>query len=579
MSSSNGTSDSHDVIDEKPEAQVISSENDLATSNKEKPDVVGSVSDDKNLAGSEIATVEEDESKYLSGQKRALLAISLALVVFIVGLDGTIVSTAAPTISNHFNSLKDVGWYGSAFCSFQLFWGKIYNVLTAKASFLSAICIFEIGSLLAGVAPTSSCFIVGRAISGIGVSGIVSGAILIIADTVPLHQRPIYMAIVGGMEAISSVVGPLIGGALTTHASWRWCFYISLPVGGLAILLVMAFYRPQKANPSFQDFRKKAQDIDWLGIGIFIPAIICLILALQWGGTQYSWANVRIIVLLILFGLLLIIFIYIQIRRQELATLPPHIVRQRSMAFGLIFAFCGASVLSIIDFYLPIWFQAIKGVSAFQSAVMTLPIIISLVVGGVISAPAISFFGYYKPFMILGCILTSFGTGFLTTFKPWTGHSKWIAYQVLAGLGSGMSFQQPLLAAQVVLGEEDLSIGTAAVILAQNLGSAVSISIAQSIFTNKLVKELEEIPSVNPKVVQDAGATNLREAVSAQSLPSVILAYDKALTDSYYLATAFATLMIVGAVGIEWRSVKEKKDADTSKNTVPENSAMNATLT
>jgi hypothetical protein len=113
----------------------------------------------------------------------------------------------------------------------------------------------------------------------------------------------------------------------------------------------MAFYRPQKANSSLQDIRKKIQDIDWLGIGVFIPAIVCLILALQWGGTQYSWANVRIIVLLILFGLLVIIFIYIQIRRQELATLPPHIVRQRSMAFGLTFAFCGASVLAIIDFY------------------------------------------------------------------------------------------------------------------------------------------------------------------------------------------------------------------------------------
>lgn len=202
---------------------------------------------------------------------------------------------------------------------------------------------------------------------------------------------------------------------------------------------------------------------------------------------------------------------------------------------------------------------------------MTLPVILSLVVGGVIAAPAISYFGYYKPFMIFGCILTSFGTGFLTTFKPWTGHSKWIAYQVLIGLGSGMSFQQPLLAAQVVLSDADLSIGTAAVILAQNLGSTVSISIAQSIFTNRLVKELKKIPSVNPQVVQNAGATNLREAVSIQSLPSVILAYDKALTNSYYLAAAFAAFMIVGALGIEWRSVKEKKDA--SRNTVSENSA------
>ena len=180
--------------------------------------------------------------------------------------------------------------------------------------------------------------------------------------------------------------------------------------------------------------------------------------------------------------------------------------------------------------------------------------------------------------MILGCILSSFGTGFMTTFKPWTGHSTWMGYQILLGLGSGMSFQQPLLAAQVVLSEEDLSIGTAAGILVRNLGSAVSISIAQSIFTNKLVKGLEVIPSVDPKIVQDAGATNLRTAVSAQSLPSVLLAYNKALTDTYYLAAALAAFLIVGAIGIEWRSVKEKKKADATKETPPETIAITAIL-
>ncbi len=190
---------------------------------------------------------------------------------------------------------------------------------------------------------------------------------------------------------------------------------------------------------------------------------------------------------------------------------------------------------------------------------MTLPIVLALVAGSLISGPAISYFGYYKPFMFLGCILTSVGVGVMTTFKPYTGHTKWIGHQVILGLGSGMSFQQPLLTAQVVLKDEDLSIGTAVVFLAQNLGSAICISIAQSIFTNQLTKGLEKIPQVDSKIVQEAGATNLRTAVSAQDLPSVISAYNQALVGTFYLAAAIATLLIVGAVGTENKSVKEKK--------------------
>lgn len=194
---------------------------------------------------------------------------------------------------------------------------------------------------------------------------------------------------------------------------------------------------------------------------------------------------------------------------------------------------------------------------------MTLPIMLSLIVGSLLSGPAVSFFGYYKPFMVLGCILMSIGIGFMTTFEPDTGHPEWIGYQVLLGLGGGISFQQPLIAAQVVLSEKDLPIGTAAVTFAQTFGGAVSISIAQAIFTNKLVSGLKSIPQVNPRIVQDAGATNLKNSVDPRYLARVITVYSKALTESYCLAVAFASFLIVGAVGVEWKSVKEDKKKTT----------------
>jgi MFS family permease len=217
------------------------------------------------------------------------------------------------------------------------------------------------------------------------------------------------------------------------------------------------------------------------------------------------------------------------------------------------------------DSQLPIWFQAIKNVSALHSAVDTLPTIISLVAGSLIAGPGVSFFGYYKPFMLFGCILMSVGTGLMTTFKPNTAHPKWIGYQVILGLGGGMSFQQPLMAAQVVLSEEDLSTGTAAIILAQTLGSAVSISIAQSVFTNRLEFGLKSVPEVNPNIVQNAGATNLKAAIDPRYLPSVIIQYNKAITETFYIPAAFASLLIIGAIGIEWRSVKEVKGKEVNE--------------
>ena len=322
--------------------------------------------------------------------------------------------------------------------------------------------------------------------------------------------------------------------------------------------MIAIFFKAPRRKASTLSFRQKFHELDFLGTLVFLPSIVCLLVGLQWGGTKYAWSSGRVIAMLILAALFAASFVAIQFWKQDRATVPPRIIHQRSIAFGAWFSFWLGGAYFLLIYYLPIWFQAIKAVSATKSGVMNLPFIMAHVISALIAGILITSIGYYTPFMVISSVLVSIGAGLLTTWHVNTGHAMWIGYQACFGLGSGLGMNQPLMAAQTVLALDDVSIGTASVIFAQTLGGAIFISAGENIFENHLLQGLQAVvPQLDPKIVLATGATDLRSVVKPEFIEAVIEVYNGSLVRAFKLATALACLTAVGSLGMEWRSVKK----------------------
>ncbi|WKT41086.1 hypothetical protein QSH57_005892 [Fusarium oxysporum f. sp. vasinfectum] len=482
---------------------------------------------------------------YPKGMKFAILMISLYISMFLVALDKLIISTAIPAITNDFHAASDLGWYGTAYlltnCAFLLVFGKLYTILDIKTTFMTAMVLFEIGSAICGAAPNSIAFIIGRAVAGLGGAGTQSGILVIIVYAVPLEKRPQYQGLFGAVFGIASAIGPVIGGVFTTHVTWRWCFYINLPLGAVVLTFVFLFLQVPRQSTEKTGLMYKLQQLNLLGL----VALSLESYASAW--LSNGWNNGRIIALLVVAFTLLIAFVLVQIWKPEQATVPPHIFAKRSIFGGFWVSFCIGAHQTLLIYFLPVWFQVINGDSAMDSGIHLLAMVLALVVGSIISGVLTSRIGYYMPFLIAGICISSIGAGLFTILGTSASEGQWIGYQIVYGFGLGACIDWCFTRH-----------------LCPTLSGAIFVSVGTNVLDGELAKRLSAFASVTPKQIESAGLTGLLKTIPEKFHKETLTAYNDSLHVCFRVALIMACLAILGALAMEWASVK-KEVVETTK--------------
>lgn len=324
-------------------------------------------------------------------------------------------------------------------CASQPLAGKTYTLFPKKSAYLIYLALFEIGSLVCALAPTSNTLIAGRAIAGAGASGVFAGGFAVLTVIVPLHKRAIFIGTMSSTFAVASIVGPPIGGALTQNVSWRWCFYINLPIGGLAAFIVFLFFHVKQAPTENVALIEKLKSLDAIGFILFAGSITMLLLALQFGGVTYSWRSSVIIGLFVGCGVTMALFVAWQLHFGDSALIPPRLFTNRNVGLIMASSFFVNGPFQTIVYWLPIWFQAILGASPTGSGVRYLPTVIADVLSSTIGAGIVMKLGIWNPFLMFAEAMVSLGAGLLTTLHPGSSAGHWIGYQIFGGIGYSLA--------------------------------------------------------------------------------------------------------------------------------------------
>lgn len=257
----------------------------------------------------------------------------------------------------------------------------------------------------------------------------------------------------------STISGPLIGGSLTERVSWRWCFYLNLPIGAVTAIALVFFFHPPTRPSEKRPLIEKVKNLDLVGAFLFTPSIVMVLLALQWGGHEFAWNSATIIGVFCGAGVLQLVFIAWQWHMGDNAMIPLRFLARRTFLASSLSSMFTFSSIFVIIYYIPEWFQVVKGASPLKSGVMNIALFVPQIIGSIIAGASINKLGYCNPWILAGTCLVSIAAGLYTTFGVSTGHAKWIGYQVLNGIGAGFSMETPLTAAQTALSAEEAPVG------------------------------------------------------------------------------------------------------------------------
>ncbi|KAF2669157.1 MFS general substrate transporter [Microthyrium microscopicum] len=501
-----------------------------------------------------------------------IVMIALCIAIFLVSLDTVIITTALPSIAADFN-ISDSGyaWVGSAYlltnCCGIPAWGTFSNVFGRKPVLLLANAFFLAGSIMSATSRNLGMLIAGRAIQGLGGGGIGVSVNICVSDLFAERLRGLMLGIIGGVWAISSALGPVLGGILTQQLNWRWCFWINLPIDALVVLLIITCLRIHNTPTPFWN---GIIGIDWLGAITIAGATVMFLLGLQFGGVTYPWSSATVVCLL-LFGILtFILFFVAQARVSASPIMPFHIFSNRSNLSALTVTFFDGFVFNSVAYFLPLYYQSVLDSSPTRSGVLMLPLAVPLALFSASAGWIMQRTGRFLELLRGGLLLMTLGTGLLVDLPAHMDLARLIPFLIIIGIGFGPNFHAPLLALQKNLQEKDIAAGTATFGFIRMLSGALGIALCQVAFQSGIGDQRKRLASLGlPDKYLDlltSGATisgsHNADATNTEALAWVRQAKTSAMSWVWVLCCVASCLGLLASLMIQKSRLNEGRVKD-----------------
>ncbi|KAI1167122.1 multidrug resistance protein fnx1 [Nemania serpens] len=547
-----------DQVTQTPNTPTSSDDSDNTTSDDRRTATgkTGNITENSDPADHDGATTTQAGSPDASpqGERSALemtiIMVALCSALFLAALDATIVTTAIPTIVGEFNSPSGYTWVGAAYTLASSAtvpsWGKVSDIWGRKPVMLVAVGIFWIGSLVAALSKNIGQLIAARAIQGGGGGGIVVLTNIAVSDLVSVRHRGQYYGIFGGVWALASAIGPVLGGVFTSKVNWRWCFWINLPISGVGFAIL--FFVLKLHNPR-TPVRQGLAAIDWPGSLLIVGATLQLLFGLEFGGVTYPWNSVTVIALIVFsivtFGVAILVERYVA----EYPVIPLRLFKSRRNIAAFATCFVHGAVFISGSYYLPLYFQAVIGASPLLSGAYSLAFALPLSIVSALTGIWMKKTGQYLPAIVFGMVLMTLGFGLFIDLGSPVNWAKLIIYQIVAGIGVGPNFQSPLIALHTGLEPKDIAAGTATFQFIRQLATSISIVISGVVFQNGMEKQYPDLlaqlgPELANKLSGGSAGANVGLVASLQGEQARVArdAFWKSLRDMFILLTAISTV-------------------------------------